>query len=658
MDRLLTKTRLGIRLHIITAAFGLPIAVLLVLLVAQINKDIRFAALESDGNAYLRPLVRLLHLVPARQATGDTALDGQIQQAFADLDRVHGEVGTRLQFTPEALAQRKRDHARPELVRQQWEAIVSAGKSAPEDAYTRLVADIRTMITHAGDCSNLILDPDLDSFYVMDATLVALPQTLDRLAVAARVAASAAGREQITAAERNQIVIAAALLKEADLDRTAASLDTAFNEDANFYGTSETFTRRVRPALDGYRRASESFLTTLNSLANTTGKPAISPAEITTLANANRAAAYDLFTTAIDELDTLLARRRATFVSSRTLRIALTAAAILAALVAVSLIQHSITRPLNDAVGLVRRVAARDLTATLPVTGRDEIAQVVEALNAMVVDLRQSIGGLTQNATAVAAASEQLTSVSKSVLDLSGETSSQTGVVAAAAGDVGRNIEGVATAAEQMSACISEIAKNASEAAKVATQAAGLAHKTNTSVTKLGESSLEIGNVIKVITSIAEQTNLLALNATIEAARAGEAGKGFAVVANEVKELAKQTAKATEDIGARIGAIQGDSHAVVQSIGEIQSVFQRINEISTTIAGAIEEQAATTREISRNAAEAARGGSEIVRNIESVARAASNTADGANQTSGAANELARLSADLRGVVIRFQVDTP
>jgi methyl-accepting chemotaxis protein len=184
----------------------------------------------------------------------------------------------------------------------------------------------------------------------------------------------------------------------------------------------------------------------------------------------------------------------------------------------------------------------------------------------------------------------------------------------------------------------------------VATAAVKVAEKTNATVSKLGESSAEIGNVIKVITSIAQQTNLLALNATIEAARAGEAGKGFAVVANEVKELAKQTAKATEDIGRRIEAIQTDTKSSVDAIAQISAIISQINDIQSTIASAVEEQTATTGEISRNVGEAALGSREIAQNVLGVAEAARSTTEGAANTKNSADELSRMATELQRLV--------
>lgn len=268
--------------------------------------------------------------------------------------------------------------------------------------------------------------------------------------------------------------------------------------------------------------------------------------------------------------------------------------------------------------------------------------------------LNKAFGILGQKAQTLATASEELTAVSQQMGSSASETSTQAGVVSAASEQVSSNVRSVATSAEEMSASISEIAKNAADAARIATTAVKVARETNNTVNKLGESSLEIGKVIKVITSIAQQTNLLALNATIEAARAGEAGKGFAVVANEVKELAKQTAAATEEISQKIEAIQNDTRGAVKAISEIGNIITQINDIQNTTASAVEEQSATTNEIARNAAEAASGGNEISRNITSVSQAASQTAEGAGHVLESARELAKLASELNLVVEQFQ----
>lgn len=268
----------------------------------------------------------------------------------------------------------------------------------------------------------------------------------------------------------------------------------------------------------------------------------------------------------------------------------------------------------------------------------------------MTENLSKTLQLVEENAGALSASSEELSAIAQQMNSTSEETANQSGVVAAASEQVSKNVETVATSAEEMSASVTEISNNTSQAATIAAKAVLVAANTNNTIAQLGESSVEIGKVIKVITSIAQQTNLLALNATIEAARAGEAGKGFAVVANEVKELAKQTAAATEDIGQKIDAIQRDTSGAVDAIGEISEIINQISSIQTTIASAVEEQSATTNEIARNASEASTGSVEISKNISNVSTSARASAEGAANVLIAAQELARLATDLKAVV--------
>ena len=308
-------------------------------------------------------------------------------------------------------------------------------------------------------------------------------------------------------------------------------------------------------------------------------------------------------------------------------------------------------------LAMIQEVAANNLAIKdMEIASQDEIGQAGVALNKMKNNLCEMIQSIAGSAMKVASASQELDATSQQITANSEETSAQADVVSKAAHTVSQNLQTVATGAEEMGASIKEIAKNATDAAKVATGAVKVAETTTATVSKLGESSTEIGQVIKVITSIAQQTNLLALNATIEAARAGEAGKGFAVVANEVKELAKETAKATEDISRKIEAIQTDTKAAVDAISTISGVINQINDISSTIATAVEEQNATTNEMSRNVSEAAHGANEITSNVAGVAQAAQGTSHGASETQKASQQLVETSAELRRLVEQFKIN--
>ena len=268
------------------------------------------------------------------------------------------------------------------------------------------------------------------------------------------------------------------------------------------------------------------------------------------------------------------------------------------------------------------------------------------------VTLVEKIG---EAASLLAASSEELNSTAKQMTANAEKTSAIANSTASASEEVSQGVRTVATNTEEMSAAIKEIARNASEASITSASTLKQAQQTNTTITKLGQSSQDIGNVIKVISSIAQQTNLLALNATIEAARAGDAGRGFAVVANEVKELAKQTAKATEDITNKITGIQKDSQSSVEAVTAIGLTIEKLNTIATAIAASVEEQAATTNEVSRVVQESAKGVLSISENTKLVSQASVETSSGSAQILASAASLSSLAIQLKELVKNIKV---
>jgi methyl-accepting chemotaxis protein len=329
------------------------------------------------------------------------------------------------------------------------------------------------------------------------------------------------------------------------------------------------------------------------------------------------------------------------------------ALAVLVAVVMGTWVTRSVVGPLAGVVAALRRLADRDLTVSVEVKGRDELGRLGEAVNETAASLRATVSAIAGHAGAVASASHELSAVSEQIADASTEMDSQAATVASSAGHVSGNVQTLQAGSAEMTQAIDEIARNAGEAARVAGEAVTVVKQTNNTVGKLGDSSTEIGNVVAMITKIAEQTNLLALNATIEAARAGELGKGFAVVAGEVKELSQETARATDEISRLVKAIQSDSHNAVGAISQIGDVVARISDFQTLIAAAVEEQTATTSEMSRNVTEVADSSADIATNIAGVAGAVGATTTIATKARENAGSLSRTSNELRELVAGF-----
>jgi methyl-accepting chemotaxis protein len=346
-------------------------------------------------------------------------------------------------------------------------------------------------------------------------------------------------------------------------------------------------------------------------------------------------------------------------------------------------IASSIARPLGQGVDVAKALSDGDLTQHMDIKRKDEVGILADSLNLASGNLRTMFKQVHDGVQTLSSASTELSAISKQMSSGAESTSTRANGVAAAAEQTSANMGGVsaameqttvnlstvATASEEMTSTIGEIASNAEKARKVTAEAVDSAKRVSGTMDTLGVAAKEIGKVTETISAISSQTNLLALNATIEAARAGAAGKGFAVVANEIKELARQTATATEDIKARIEGIQSSAGNAVGDISSVADVIRQVNEIVSGIAAAIEEQSAVTKDIATNVAQASRGVEDANRNVAEASKAVNSMAQDVSEVNQAAGEissssaqilvsaedLAKLSEQLRALVERFKI---
>jgi methyl-accepting chemotaxis protein len=620
-----------------------PVVLLLLLgFVAKAYVDLQrsrvaFSAKERDGVAYLAPLLDLTaRTVTARHSavTGGEPAAAGVQDAVARMDAASGRYGAELD-TVDGWGKAKQALTR---------AGTADGPQAAFEAYNTAVEDLLALIVKTSDESNLTLDPDLDTYYLMDALVFRLPILLVTTGRAVDQAAllRAAGDASNQGQARVDLAIAAGTLAT-----TRDSIDT---------GLATALDNTASTTLRGRTEGGKAVHNAVSQVIDQATQSAKS-GDMTRLGSRQgdeaRAATVALATALLPELDQLLEVRIGRFqANARRVEVAIALAVLLVAWLLVGL-YRSATVPLHRMVATLGALASGDLTRSVPVETRDEIGQMASALNHAITRVRDAVQAINGSAGSLASSSGELSAVSGSLRAGAEEASAQAQTVGAAAEQVSHNVDAVATGTEEMSASISEIAKSASQAADVAAEAVVIAEQANQTVAKLGTSSAEVGAVVKVINEIAQQTNLLALNATIEAARAGAAGRGFAVVAGEVKELAQQTARATEEIGTRIEAIQADTRAAVEAIGGIGQVIGRINDLQATIASAVEEQTVTTNEISRTISEVAGDSKSIAVSITGITSVGAQTTDDAATTQQTAEELARTTTELREIVARF-----
>ncbi len=695
MIRLLNNLSIKTRMFLSVALFLGTLFLSMISAYTSIGSNVDFATQEKKGDLYQRPLADILYEIgrlrlfvaqgPQAQKTDALAASVQtINTAMDALAKAQEAVGEDLQFTPQGLSSRGRENLALDRVQTKWKALAASFLTQPvtanDEAIASFIADIRGMISHSGDTSNLILDPDLDTYYLMDATLLALPQTLDRLSAIGAALADKLAKGPLDADDRTEAAVMARMLSEADMDRIKGDMDTSLKEDPNFYGTDPVYQKTAPGLLTGYVDAGTSLLSFLQQAAK---GHAVDPAQFASAVEATLQKGHVFLATGYGELDRMLDNRIAHYESQQMQSILTSIAGIIVSMIFFMMVVYTITQPLGSLTSTMHRLASNDLNVPVAFTeARSEIGliaqsiqtfkengQQMEKMKAEQADVEKkmaaekksfitrladafeaSVGGIV---TAVSAASQQLQASAQDLSSASTHTNDRAAHVTIASDHTSSNVQVVAASAEELNASIGEILRQVRDAANMIADATHQIEATHGRFQALADSSVKIGEVVGLINQIAGQTNLLALNATIEAARAGEAGKGFAVVAGEVKNLAGQTAKATEEITSNITAMQNETAEAVEAIQVISRVVESVQDATRNISAAVTQQSAATQEIAHSIGAVSTSAQEVNEDISEVSQAAQSSLSGARQVLAAAESLSSHATQLEGEVSQF-----
>jgi methyl-accepting chemotaxis protein len=640
--RLLGRLSYAWKFVLVGLVLALPMGYATQAFVVEKHAQEAFSAAERDGIAYISPATVMLgEVVDARRAAvGGTAVDaGRLTAAAAKVDAVDATYGAELQTT-EIWTEAKA------ALQAQAAASASRDKGEAWAGWSDVSAKLQALIIRASDKSNLTLDPDLDTYYLMDTMVTKIPAALEQSGRAADLETLASEGVKAPGVKDSRVELAILRgLAGTSLDAIKANLDVAIGASAN-----KGLGNELSAGLSSLEASGGQVLAGLD--ANVERGPATAGA--VTGADRTSADAVALAGKVIPALDALIEVRIDGFTArERKVEVAV-GVGILLAFWLFAGFYVSVVRSVRSVLTSLGAAAEGDLTVPVEVTSRDEMGKVSVALRDTLERIRGAIAPIAGGSQDLAAQSEQLTATANLIGSSAVESASRADRASRAVDEINNHMNVVSVGAAEMGEAIGEIARGTSEAAGVAAEAVAITGRVSDVVAKLEVSSNEIAEVLKLISSVAEQTNLLALNATIEAARAGEAGKGFAVVAGEVKSLASETGRATEDVGRRIADVRGVTAEVAAGMQELSEIIARIDDTQTTIAGAVEEQTATTAEISRSVADAAAGSTEVAESVSGVASSAHDASQGIEETRSAAAEVARVADQLRTLVGAFR----
>lgn len=695
MSKILNNLSINGRLVLSIATLLLTLLIALSQAYTSIGANRKFSEWEAKGNSYIRPLAVMLRdagmlrvaLVLEQNGAGHSGLDKQkltasINEQMGVLKQVQDVIGVDLQFTEEGLSSRGREALKYETVLAKWNEIsqMTGQPRAAEEKLVTFIADLRGMIAHAGDTSNLILDPDLDSYYMMDITLLAMPQTIDRLSVIGATYAAQLGGDTPVQTEMTEAAVFSRMLSEGDIGRIVADVDVSLKEDGNFYGVSPSLKTTIEPALAVYREKNEKLSQDIVGFSNGNFMP-----RDAFLLQWQQAilSSYDFWTAGLDELDTLIQIRVDSYKAQQMKVVVYSAIGVILSLLVFFVVARSITRPLRELTQSMGSLASGKLDTMVPYTDmKSEIGSIAKALqvfknNALemkrlegeqeaakirneeerkqaMIDLADRFDSFVQDfLKTLSSSADSMKEAATSLSTTSQQTADASQFVAGIATETDSNVQTVASATEELSASSQEIATQVVAVAQKAGVAAEEARKASDTVAYLNSLTGSIGEVVIAIKDIAEQTNLLALNATIEAARAGEAGKGFAVVADEVKKLAIETSSKTEQINERV---QGIEKAIKDSVDAVEMIITNVRLIdsaASSVSAAVEEQNAATGEIGRNVSEVSTGTQQVAETIQRVSVNALEAGEQSRMVLSAANDVSQLADSLRGQINNF-----
>jgi methyl-accepting chemotaxis protein len=678
------RLSMGRKIGAICSLFVLPVGVSLYLIVSGYSQDLNASRLEQTGNAYQRPLMRLLKEIPLHRALSNqylgnnksvrgqlSATQERIDRAIEALHRADAQLGPALQFTTEGLAKRKREHYRFETIRSEWEALKrqldALSPVAADKQHAHLAADVRTMIIHAGDTSGLILDPDLDSYYLMDATLISLPQTADRLAAIKSTGDDVFSRQTMTDSERAQLAVYAALLKESDLERTVADVHYSLIEDQNFYGVSDTLQQNLPAAAKVYTETTEALLALFKKI-DVAGTGSISPTEFAAAAAKAHDASFELWNVAVGELDVLLQKRIDHFEQLRLRAVAATVFTLLmSCLFAWFVCKRAIDARFRQLIRHMEVLQNGDFSRPLSLPKGDEFGRLAGSLNTMADKLTALISqvqksGIQVNGSAreVASATQQQRASAHAVAATTTEIGATSTEIYATSRELVSNVIALTTGAETTARAAGGSRASLARMETTIRHLLDASNVISSKLTVLSEKAGHISAVVTTIAKVADQTNLLSLNAAIEAEKAGEHGRGFSVVATEIRRLADQTAVATHDIEQIVKNMQSAVSAGVMSVdkfsADVRESVQVVCGVSEQLNQIINEVQALTPNIEtlKEGMQAQSvGAQQISEALAQLSQSTQETVDTLSQSNTTVEQLNQAARDLHTGVSRF-----